>query len=67
MRPTLNVADVAARLGTNEQHIRKLARERRIPHYRIGALYKFDPDEIDAWLTTVHVDAAAAAAEAVRA
>lgn len=50
MRPTLTTADAAERCGTTAEHIRKLARERRIPHYRIGGLVKFDPNELDAWL-----------------
>ena len=55
MRPSLNAAGAAERCGTTEQHIRKLAREHRIPHYRVGALYRFDPDELDAWLAASHV------------
>lgn len=50
MRPILTAADVAERLGTTEQHIRKLAREHKIPHYRIGGLVKFDADEIGEFL-----------------
>lgn len=50
MRPTLGTSEVAAICGTTEQHVRKLARQRRIPHVRVGASYKFDRDEIDRWL-----------------
>ena len=55
MRPSLTTADAAQRIGTNDQHVRKLCREDRIPHYRVGGLYRFDPDELDAWLAASHV------------
>ena len=55
MRPSLSSAEAAKRIGTTDQHLRKLARERRIPHYRVGVLYRFDPDELDAWLDASHV------------
>jgi excisionase family DNA binding protein len=46
---------VAARCGIDPQYVRKLAREHRIPHYRVGARLRFDPDEVDAWLEAQHV------------
>lgn len=55
MRPTLSTIEVAKLLGTSEQHIRKLARERHLAHYRIGALYKFDPAEVEAYLQRARV------------
>lgn len=55
MRPTLTTADVAALCGTTDQHIRKLAIEGKIPHYRIGGIYKYAADEIEAWLEARHV------------
>jgi excisionase family DNA binding protein len=56
VRPSLNARAVAERCGTNEPHIRRLAREGHIPHFRIGRKYRFDPDELDAWLAAVHVE-----------
>lgn len=53
--PTLTTEDAADRLGTTTAHVRKLARERRIPHYRIGGLIKFDPDELEVWVAERHV------------
>ena len=55
VRPSLTPADVAPLLGTTVPHVRKLARERRIPHYRIGASILFDPDEVAAYLERAHV------------
>lgn len=55
MSPTLTTADVAPMCGTTVPHIRKLARQELIPHYRIGGILKFDPDEIEAWLEARHV------------
>lgn len=50
MRPTLSTSDVAAMCGTTDQHIRKLARQRRIPHVRVGGVFRYDADEITSWL-----------------
>lgn len=55
MRPCLTAAEVADLCFTTEQHIRKLARERQIPHFRIGGLVKFDPDEVQRFLAAAHV------------
>jgi len=52
---TLTSADAAERIGTNEPHIRRMAREGLIPHYKIGGRYRFDPAELDAWLEAAHV------------
>lgn len=57
MRPNLTTYKAAELCGTTDEHIRKLARERRIPHYRVGSLYRFDVDELTAWLRGVHVPA----------
>lgn len=51
MHPVLSTHEVAERCGTTDEHIRRLARDQRIPHYRIGPrLLRFDPDEIDRWI-----------------
>lgn len=49
-RPLMDLPTVAARLGVNHRHVRRLVAERRIPYIKWGHLLRFDPDEIDAWL-----------------
>lgn len=50
----LDVAAVAARLGTTVPHVRRLVYERRIPFLKLGdgakAPVRFDPVEIEVWL-----------------
>ncbi len=51
-RPALiDVPILAERLGCSERHIRRLCHERRIPFMKVGRLVRFDPRDIDAWLT----------------
>jgi excisionase family DNA binding protein len=53
----------AARLtGLSPRTIRHLARQRRIPHLRIGRMIRFDATELQAWLADRHVAAEAGAA-----
>ena len=37
-------------LGVSRHTVRKLVRERAIPHYRVGRRVVFDADELAAWL-----------------
>ncbi|HET6916064.1 MAG TPA: helix-turn-helix domain-containing protein [Acidimicrobiales bacterium] len=46
----LNIEQLTRHLDTSERHIRRLIAERRIPYIKVGALVRFDPDEIAAWL-----------------
>jgi excisionase family DNA binding protein len=46
----LDIAALAAWLGTSPRHIRRLVAERRIPYLKVGHLIRFDPPEIHAWL-----------------
>ncbi len=48
--PLLDITALAALLGVNPRHIRRLVSERRIPFIKWGHLIRFDPDEIAAWL-----------------
>jgi excisionase family DNA binding protein len=56
-RPLLTIAEVAAWLGVDVRHIRRLVQERRIPYIKWGHLLRFDPDEIEAWIAQHHVGA----------
>ena len=53
-RPLLDVPGVATYLTISVRHVRRLVAERRMPHHKVGHLVRFDPDEIDAWLTHNH-------------
>ncbi len=48
--PLLDLPAVAARLGVNQRHVRRLVAERRIPYLKWGHLLRFDPVELEAWL-----------------
>lgn len=49
-RPLLDLPQLAAWLGVNHRHVRRLVAERRVPYLKWGHLLRFDPDEIDRWL-----------------
>lgn len=46
----LDITTLAALLGVNPRHIRRLVAERRIPFIKWGHLLRFDPAEIRAWI-----------------
>lgn len=46
----LDSKQMAAHLGVNERHIRRLIAERRIPYIKWGHLVRFDPDEVTEWI-----------------
>lgn len=52
----LDVEEVASRLHVTVRHVRRLVFERRIPYLKIGSLLRFDPEEVDDWLSTLRVD-----------
>lgn len=45
-----NVKELAKYLSVSESTIRKLIREKKIPHYRIFSKILFDKEVIDRWL-----------------
>ncbi len=47
----LTIDEVAEHLGVGVRHVRRLVFERRIPYIKWGHLLRFDPTEIQAWLT----------------
>jgi excisionase family DNA binding protein len=44
--------DVAAYLGVSWKTVRKWAQERRIPIVKVGALNRFRPSDIRAWVAS---------------
>ncbi len=52
----LDKDELAARLGVSERFVRRLVEERRIPYLKIGRFIRFDPVEIDRWLTPQRVE-----------
>ena len=49
--PLVDIEAVAARLGVSVRHVRRLVAKRRIPYVKWGHLLRFDPVDIEAWLT----------------
>jgi excisionase family DNA binding protein len=56
-RPTLDVAAAAVYLGRSERFVRRLAFERRVPHYVVGRRLRFAPADLDAYLLACRVEA----------
>ena len=52
----LDKDELAARLGVSERFVRRLVEERRIPYLKIGLFTRFDPVDIDRWLTPQRVE-----------
>ena len=50
--PTLNSDQAAALLQIHPKPIQKMARQGRLPAYRIGDLWRFRASELDEWLRT---------------
>jgi excisionase family DNA binding protein len=48
--PLLDITALAALLGVEPRHIRRLVAERRIPIIKWGHLIRFDPLEIKRWI-----------------
>lgn len=55
-RPPLDVAGAAEYLGTSERHVRRLANERQVPYFKLGAKLRFPPDDLDAWLDAQRIE-----------
>src|SRR5436305_14754275 len=54
----LDIDAVAERLGVNVRWVRRQVARRAIPFYKLGALLRFDPDEVNAWLDAARVPTA---------
>lgn len=49
-RRLVDVKGLTEHCQVTEHWVRRAVRERRIPHHKLGALLRFDLDEIDQWL-----------------
>ena len=47
----LAVPDVANFLNVTERTVYTLIRQRKIPCYKVGGVWRFKPSEIERWLT----------------
>ena len=52
----LGVRELADVLGTNERFVRRLIAERRLPFHKVGKYVRFDPRDIEAWLSEHRVE-----------
>jgi excisionase family DNA binding protein len=43
---TANAVDIAAMLNVHPRTVRRLARQRAIPSYRVGRALRFDPERV---------------------
>lgn len=46
----LDVDGAAERLSVSPRMVRKMIAERRIPHFKVGSLVRFDERDLDDWL-----------------
>ena len=54
----LDINGVAAHLGVDVRHVRRLVAERRIPYVKWGHLLRFDADEIATWIEASRIQTA---------
>lgn len=57
MSQLVNVTEMATRLGVSRSSLYVLARQRRIPHIKVGDRVLFDPDKVIAALEVPAGDA----------
>lgn len=55
-RSTLTVLEVAEYLGVSKDTIYIMAREKRIPHFRIGSRVLFKRNAIDEWIESQMIE-----------
>ncbi len=64
--PRVNERGAGEVLGVSRFTVRKLTRERTIPHYRVGRRVVYDTDELAAWLRARRVAPAGESKDAGR-
>lgn len=50
MKKLIGIKELSANLGISENTLRQWTHMRKIPHYKIGGLVRFDADQIDRWI-----------------
>jgi len=53
----IDVNEAASQLGVGPRFARRLVSERRINYFKVGKYIRFDPREVDAWLSSCKVEA----------
>lgn len=48
--PLLNIKEAAQYLNLKPDTVRTMARQRRIPAFKMGHVWRFDPHEVKQWL-----------------
>jgi excisionase family DNA binding protein len=56
-RQLVDKAEAAERLGTTPRHVEHLADTGVLGHYRVGRYYRFAVDELEQYLSSIHVEA----------
>jgi excisionase family DNA binding protein len=51
----LDIDGLAARLGVTSRFVRRLVEERRVPYLKIGRLVRFDPSDVESWISAGRV------------
>ena len=54
----LDIPAAAERLGVTERFIKRLVLERRLTYHKVGKFIRFDPADIDDFLTSCKVERA---------
>lgn len=55
-RSLLNVDQTAEFLGVSTRFVRQLAYERRVDHFKVGKLLRFDSADLDRWLEQCKIE-----------
>lgn len=50
-RPIMSWDPAAVYLDTSVRHLQYLVTTKRIPFLKVGGLIRFDPDQLDRWIT----------------
>lgn len=53
--PYLSAGQLAEQLGLSVAHVRRLTRERQIPHVELCGVVRYEPEQIAAWLASRRV------------